>query len=73
QGVKIWMNIWSNEESAKDWQSEVLLSATKECLRIKLEFYPLSVLLDKGIIVGVQQQTSFRQSLEFTVFKLMTN
>ncbi|CAG8600077.1 32678_t:CDS:10 [Gigaspora margarita] len=64
QGVKIWMNIWSNEESAKDWQSEVLLSATKECLRIKLEFYPLSVLLDKGIIVGVQQQTSFRQSLE---------
>ncbi|CAG8583458.1 7988_t:CDS:10, partial [Racocetra persica] len=64
QGVKIWMNIWSNEETAKDWQSDVLLSATKESLRIKLEFYPLSVLLDKGIIVGVQQQTSFRQSLD---------
>ncbi|CAG8522977.1 22493_t:CDS:10 [Cetraspora pellucida] len=80
QGVKIWMNIWSNEETAKDWQSDVLLSATKESLRIKLEFYPLcepniknTVLLDKGIIVGVQQQTSFRQSLEFTIFKLMTN
>ncbi|CAG8584243.1 5233_t:CDS:10 [Funneliformis caledonium] len=73
QGVKIWMNIWSNEESARDWQNDVLLSATKECLRISLEFYPLSVLLDKGIIVGVQQQTSIRQSLEFPVFKLMTN
>ncbi|PKC14198.1 RIC1-domain-containing protein [Rhizophagus irregularis] len=73
QGVKIWMNIWSNEESARDRQNDVLLSATKECLRISLEFYPLSVLLDKGIIVGVQQQTSIRQSLEFPVFKLMTN
>ncbi|RHZ64136.1 hypothetical protein Glove_326g54 [Diversispora epigaea] len=73
QGVKIWMNIWSNEESARDWQDDVLLSSTKESLRISLEFYPLSVLLDKGIIVGVQQQTSIRQSLEFTVFKLMTN
>src|ERR1044072_2511841 len=91
------MNIWSNEESARDWQNDVLLSATKECLRISLEFYPLckfrlifinisniirfkyvfsnllAVLLDKGIIVGVQQQTSIRQSLEFPVFKLMTN
>ena len=35
------MNIWSNEESARDWQNDVLLSATKECLRISLEFYPL--------------------------------
>ncbi|CAG8511585.1 12925_t:CDS:10 [Acaulospora morrowiae] len=73
QGVKIWMNIWSNEETAKDWQDDVLLSATKECLRITLEFYPLSVLLDKGIIVGVQQQTSVWQSLEFPVLRLMTN
>ncbi|CAG8494402.1 685_t:CDS:10 [Rhizophagus irregularis] len=61
QGVKIWMNIWSNEESARDWQNDVLLSATKECLRISLEFYPLC----KFRIVW--------QSLEFPVFKLMTN
>ncbi|CAG8513882.1 710_t:CDS:10 [Ambispora leptoticha] len=73
KGVKIWMNIWSQEEKAKDWQNDVLLSANKEGLHILLEFYPLSVLLDKGIIVGVEQQTSIRQSLEFAVFKLATN
>ncbi|KAG9303646.1 hypothetical protein G9A89_018543 [Geosiphon pyriformis] len=73
KGVKIWMNIWSQEEKAKDWQNDVLLSANKEGLHILLEFYPLSVLLEKGIIVGVEQQTSIRQSLEFAVFKLATN
>ncbi|CAH1760958.1 9346_t:CDS:10 [Entrophospora sp. SA101] len=59
QGIRIWMNIWSNEESARDWHNDVLMSAT--------------VLLDKGIIVGVQQQMSIRLSLDYTVFKLMTN
>src|SRR5438128_3809726 len=40
-GVKIWMDIWSDEETTSNWHDDVLLAAPKEALRIKLGFYPL--------------------------------
>ncbi|GAA5814889.1 hypothetical protein MFLAVUS_008392 [Mucor flavus] len=37
---------------------------------IPLDFYPLSIFLDKGIIVGIEQNISYRDSLGFVLFKM---
>lgn len=42
-------------------------------LTIPLNFHPLSVLIDKGIIIGIQQETLTRKSLNFARFRIMTN
>ena len=34
---------------------------------------PSAVLMDKGMIVGVEQETSFRRNLDFTMFRLVTS
>ncbi|CAG8465384.1 5719_t:CDS:10 [Paraglomus occultum] len=73
KSVNIWMDVWSDDEIASSWHDEAISAAPKEALSIKLGFYPLSVLLDKGIIVGAEQQVSVRSSLDFAVFKFATN
>ncbi|OAD01955.1 hypothetical protein MUCCIDRAFT_144086 [Mucor lusitanicus CBS 277.49] len=41
-----------------------------QAIYIPLDFYPLSILLDKGIIVGIEQNISYRDSLGFVLFKM---
>ncbi|KAG8760105.1 hypothetical protein FRC14_004091 [Serendipita sp. 396] len=43
-----------------------------ENVRLPLEFYPLSVLMDKGIIIGAEQEIVSRASLPVAVFRLST-
>lgn len=38
-------------------------------LRIPLDFYPLSVLLNKGIVLGVEPEMMQRRDITFTVLK----
>ncbi|KAI8882813.1 RIC1-domain-containing protein [Backusella circina FSU 941] len=35
-----------------------------------LDFYPLSIMLDKGVIVGIEQNISYKESLGFVLFKM---
>jgi hypothetical protein len=49
------------------------LRAIKESFAISLDFYPLSVLMSKGIIVGVDQETTVRRTVSFAYSKLTTN
>ncbi|KAG0145186.1 hypothetical protein CROQUDRAFT_658980 [Cronartium quercuum f. sp. fusiforme G11] len=42
-------------------------------LTIPLTFHPLSVLMDKGIIIGVEHETSIRKSFDFAMFRIATN
>ncbi|CED84934.1 WD40 repeat protein [Phaffia rhodozyma] len=44
-----------------------------ESVSIPLDFYPLSVLMDKGIIIGLSSEASIRQSLSFANYKLQTS
>ncbi|ORY97505.1 RIC1-domain-containing protein [Syncephalastrum racemosum] len=41
-------------------------------IHIPLDFYPHSVLLEKGVIVGVEQGMVYRESLGFVMFKMST-
>ncbi|KAL7408850.1 RIC1-domain-containing protein [Mrakia frigida] len=43
-----------------------------ESVSIPLDFYPLSVLMDKGIIIGIETELSIRQSLSFSTYKIQT-
>ncbi|KAG8833092.1 hypothetical protein FRC17_000031 [Serendipita sp. 399] len=47
-------------------------NAIVENVRLPLEFYPLSVLMDKGIIIGAEQEIISRASLPVAVFRLST-
>lgn len=35
--------------------------------------FAVAVLMDKGIVVGVEHETSYRRSLDFAIFRLITN
>lgn len=41
-------------------------------IHIPLDFYPHSVLLEKGVIVGIEQGMIYRESLGFVMFKMST-
>ncbi|CAO1635009.1 unnamed protein product [Sympodiomycopsis kandeliae] len=41
----------------------------EESLSMPLQFYPLCVVLEKGIIIGVEPEISIRKNLDFTVFR----
>jgi hypothetical protein len=47
--------------------------AIKESFAISLDFYPLSVLMAKGIIVGVDQETTLRRTISFAYSKITTS
>ncbi|KAA1084998.1 hypothetical protein PGTUg99_006800 [Puccinia graminis f. sp. tritici] len=42
-------------------------------LTIPLNFHPLSVLMDKGIFIGIEEKTVIKKSLSFALFRIMTN
>ncbi|KAF8973675.1 RIC1-domain-containing protein [Flammula alnicola] len=67
QGMRVWLNALSIESP----QSHDATSAkdVKESVRIPLDFYPLSVLMDKGIIIGVEHETAIRSNLPFVMFR----
>ncbi|MBW0490206.1 hypothetical protein O181_029921 [Austropuccinia psidii MF-1] len=44
----------------------------KGTLTIPLNFHPLSVLMDKGIIIGVENETLVKKSLNFAIFRIVT-
>ena len=45
----------------------------EESVRMPLDFYPLCVLLEKGIVIGVECEVSLRRSLDFAIFRTTTN
>ncbi|CAG8487730.1 7760_t:CDS:10 [Ambispora gerdemannii] len=67
QGVKIWMNIWSQEEKAKDWQNDVLLSANKEGLHILLELEDEAV----AFATSYQKLVYFGHALEVLLHQVL--
>ncbi|RUS33898.1 RIC1-domain-containing protein [Jimgerdemannia flammicorona] len=54
------------------WKVLDLSMASEYALHVRLDFYPLSIMLDKGIIMGVEQSISIRTSLDFAIFKIHT-
>ncbi|PFH54758.1 hypothetical protein AMATHDRAFT_72525 [Amanita thiersii Skay4041] len=70
--LRVWLNALSIESS----RSQVLENGTtdvKESVKIPLDFYPLSVLMDKGIIIGAEYETIGRANLPFVMFRHATS
>ncbi|KDR85280.1 hypothetical protein GALMADRAFT_83897 [Galerina marginata CBS 339.88] len=70
QGMRVWLNALSIE-SPSSAVSDV--KDVKESVKIPLDFYPLSVLMDKGIIIGVEHETAIRSNLPFVMFRHATS
>ncbi|KAH9821094.1 RIC1-domain-containing protein [Melampsora americana] len=76
-GSKIW--VWLDALRIEDSQLTVDqqdgdgYAAVEGNLTIPLSFHPLAVLMDKGIIIGVEHETSIRKSFDFAMFRITTN
>ncbi|KAI8641262.1 RIC1-domain-containing protein [Parasitella parasitica] len=60
----------TDTESQCKWRINHFKNLHDQAVYIPLDFYPLSILLDKGIIVGIEQNISYRDSLGFVLFKM---
>ncbi|GAA5879805.1 hypothetical protein JCM8547_005190 [Rhodosporidiobolus lusitaniae] len=69
--VRIWLDALTIEKVRVDARRDAY-ETVKESVEIALDFYPLAVLMEKGIIVGVDQETSLRKSLDFAIFRIIT-
>jgi len=71
QGIRVWLNALAIE--APPPPSSDAPSSVKESVNIPLEFYPLSVLMDKGIIIGAEHEAATRKNLPFVMFRHATS
>ncbi|KAJ3890952.1 RIC1-domain-containing protein [Lentinula edodes] len=72
RGIRVWLNALAIEAAATQDQNENPESV-KESVNIPLEFYPLSVLMDKGIIIGAEHEVAARSNLPFVMFRHATS
>ncbi|KAF8167806.1 RIC1-domain-containing protein [Crassisporium funariophilum] len=70
QGMRVWLNALSLESPQF---RDSPLENVKESVKIPLDFYPLSVLMDKGIIIGVEHESAIRPNLPFVMFRHATS
>ncbi|KAG0941132.1 hypothetical protein G6F32_008538 [Rhizopus arrhizus] len=52
------------------WRIDDLENLNKEAIYMPLDFYPISILLEGGIIVGIEQNVSYNASLGLVLFKM---
>ncbi|CAK5265262.1 unnamed protein product [Mycena citricolor] len=69
QGIRVWLNALAIEAP----QSQDQDNTVKESVNIPLDFYPLSVLMDKGIIIGAEYEVATRSNLPFAIFRHATS
>ncbi|TFK57640.1 RIC1-domain-containing protein [Heliocybe sulcata] len=76
QSLRIWLNALAIEPTKPTAEEEAEDEANitpKESLSMQLDFYPLSVLMDKGIIIGVEHEAVARMNLPFVIFRHATS
>lgn len=71
RSMRVWLDALTIEATRVDLDLDTYESV-KESINLRLDFYPLSILMDKGIIIGVDYDVSTR-SLPFVMFKLNTS
>ncbi|KAJ3300440.1 hypothetical protein HK104_000498 [Borealophlyctis nickersoniae] len=66
---KVWANLALPTGSSTRWLPEETLA---ESLRIDFDFYPLTIMMHRGILVGIEQRMSLRNSLSCALFRMET-
>ncbi|KZV80378.1 RIC1-domain-containing protein [Exidia glandulosa HHB12029] len=72
RGIRVWLDALTIEAVAIDEKRDAY-ERVNESVNIPLDFYPLSVLMDKGIIIGVEHEVASRSSLPFVMFRIITS
>ncbi|KAJ7169474.1 RIC1-domain-containing protein [Mycena filopes] len=70
QGIRVWLNALAIETPRAENEPQ---DTVKESVNIPLDFYPLSVLMDKGIIIGAEHEVATRSNLPFVIFRHATS
>lgn len=70
--IKIWLDALTIDYYDIDDENDEYMYI-EESVRIDLDFYPLSTIMDKGIVVGVENELIVRTNLDFAMFKQLTN
>ncbi|KIJ21502.1 hypothetical protein PAXINDRAFT_95072 [Paxillus involutus ATCC 200175] len=70
QGIRVWLNALAIEPPSSPDEAP---QSVKESVNIPLDFYPLSVLMDKGIIIGAEHESATRVNLPFVMFRHATS
>ncbi|KAK7064573.1 RIC1 domain-containing protein [Favolaschia claudopus] len=71
QGIRVWLNALAIEAPLSEDNEPQ--DTVKESVNIPLDFYPLSVLMDKGIIIGAEHEVLTRPNLPFVIFRHTTS
>ncbi|KAL1407763.1 WD40 repeat protein [Vanrija albida] len=69
--MRVWLDALTIEGATVDPDKDTY-ETVQESIALRLDFYPLSILMDKGIIIGVDYEISTR-SLPFVLFKTQTS
>jgi len=70
-GLRIWLDALTIEAVEVDDEKDAYESV-KESVHIPLDSYPVSVLTDKGVIIGVEPEFTMRETLPYAMFKIVT-
>ncbi|KAF8640739.1 hypothetical protein AX17_000390 [Amanita inopinata Kibby_2008] len=73
KGIRVWLNALAIESPRAHMSGGETPVDVKESVKISLDFYPLSVLMDKGIIIGAEHELATRSNLSFVMFRHATN
>ncbi|CAE6525588.1 unnamed protein product [Rhizoctonia solani] len=73
RGIRLWLDALTLETPSNviSQESPQPTESIQESVNIPLSFYPLSVLMDKGIIIGVEHEIATRGSLPFVLFRIV--
>ncbi|KDN49477.1 LOW QUALITY PROTEIN: hypothetical protein RSAG8_02179, partial [Rhizoctonia solani AG-8 WAC10335] len=73
RGIRLWLDALTLENPSDNTAEDGAQSteSIQESVNIPLSFYPLSVLMDKGIIIGVEHEIATRGSLPFVMFRIV--
>lgn len=72
RGIRVWLDALTIEAVTIDEKRDAYVRVN-ESVNIPLDFYPLSVLMDKGIIIGVEYEVASRSSLPFVMFRIVSS
>ncbi|KAH9050489.1 RIC1-domain-containing protein [Lactarius hengduanensis] len=72
QGMRVWLNALTIEATFEP-ASESRGGHVRESVNVPLDFYPLSVLMDKGIIIGAEHESGMGTTLPFVTFRHATS
>ena len=65
--LKAWVDVQEVMQSSRGESRELPLA-----VKVSVDFYPMSILLSKGIILGIESELVQRRDINFSYFKLST-